>query len=98
MESVLLARKDWSNAAAFIEMNPENNEVRVYGKFYMEDGWRRRGFGGPITETLGTVPPELQEQAKNRGWREPMSPELASFCKEIWQKAKEVEPWFKYPV
>ncbi len=96
MESVLLARKDWSNAAAFIEMFSENGNVRVYGKFYMEDGWRRRGYGGPITETLGTVPSELMNETKNRGWRDPMSPELAKFCEDIFAKAKKVEPWFKY--
>lgn len=98
METTLIARNDWSNAAAFIEFNPENGKVRVYGKFYMDDGWRRRGYGGPVTEWLAEMPAALQEEAKKIGWRDQKSPELAKFCQDIWKKAKEVEPWFKYPV
>lgn len=96
METTLIARKDWSNAAAFIECNPENGKVRVYGKFYMDEGWRRRGYGGPITEILGTVPSELLAEAKKIGWRDQKTPQLAAFCEDIFTKAKEVEPWFGY--
>lgn len=77
-------------------MNPENGNVVVYGKFYEDDGWRRRGFGGPTTEVLDTVPSHLIAEAKNLGWREPRSQELAAFCEKVFAKAKEVEPWFKY--
>jgi len=96
MENVLLARKNWSNAAAFVSMNPENGNVIVYGKFYEDDGWRRRGYGGPSTEVLGTVPSHLMNEAKNLGWNSPRSQELASFCEKIFAEAKKVEPWFKY--
>ncbi|MBP5698854.1 MAG: hypothetical protein J6W96_04955 [Alphaproteobacteria bacterium] len=99
METILVARKKWSNAAAFIELNPKNGEVRVYGKFY-DNG---RGYGGPSTEILGIMPKSLIKEAKKLAegrvfWnpREAMQPELAAFCDEIWTKAKEVEPWFKY--
>ena len=96
MEEILLARKNWSNAAAFVAMNPETGEVHVYGKFYEEDGWRRRGFGGPTTEVLDTVPAHLLEEAKKMGWNTPRSQALAAFCEKVFAKAKEVEPWFKY--
>ena len=93
---VLLARKNWSNASAFISMNPETGSVYVYGKFYEDDGWRRRGYGGPSTDVLGTVPPHLMDEAKNLGWNTPRSQELDAFCEQTFEKAKEVEPWFKY--
>lgn len=96
MNEILLARKSWSNAAAFLAMNPENGKVFVYGKFYMEEGFRRRGYGGPATETLDTVPAHLFEEAKQNSWNTPMSQELAAFCEKVFAKAKEEEPWFKY--
>jgi hypothetical protein len=96
MEEIILARKNWSNAAAFVSMNPTNGEVRVYGKFYEDDGLRRRGYGGPSTEILDTVPNHLLAEAKNLGWRVPRSQELAAFCEQVFAKAKEVEPWFGY--
>lgn len=94
MCTTLIARKDWSNAAAFIELNKENGEVKVYGKFYMD----RRGYEGPSTEVLAVMPADLLAEAKQKSWTDKKSKELASYCKNIWQKAKEVEPWFKYPV
>lgn len=96
MEEILLARKDWSNAAAFVAMNPTTGEVHVYGKFYEDDGWRHRSFGGPTTEILDTVPSNLLEEAKKMSWNTPRSQALAVFCEGIFQKAKEVEPWFGY--
>ena len=96
MENVLLARKDWSNAAAFVSMNPENGNVVVYGKFYVEEGFRRRGYGGPTTEVLDTVPAHLLKEAKNMSWNTPRSQELAIFCERVFAKAKETEPWFGY--
>lgn len=96
MEEVLLAKKSWSNASAFVAMNPTTGAVHVYGKFYEEDGWRRRGFGGPTTEVLDTVPAHLLEEAKKMGWNTPRSQALAAFCEQVFAKAKEVEPWFKY--
>lgn len=98
MEDILLARKVWSNAAAFVAMNPTTGEVHVYGKFYETDGWRHRGFGGPSTEVLGTVPEDLLEEARTMSWASPRSQELAIFCQKIFAKAKEVEPWFRYDV
>lgn len=96
MEEIILARKNWSNATAFVAMNPENGNVHVYGKFYEDDGWRRRGYGGPSTDVLGTVPPHLIDEAQNLGWNAPRSQELASFCENIFAEAKKVEPWFGY--
>lgn len=92
MEQILIARKNWGNAAAFVSVNPENGNTYVYGKFY--DGGR--GFGGPSTKVLATMPPHLLAEAKNLGWREPRSQELASFCEQVFAEAKKVEPWFKY--
>jgi GNAT superfamily N-acetyltransferase len=96
MEEILLARKNWSNAAAFVAMNPENGNVFVYGKFYVEEGYRRRGYGGPITEVLDTVPAHLLKEAKNMSWNTPRSQELAIFSERVFTKAKETEPWFGY--
>ena len=47
----LLARKDWSNAAAFIELH-DNAELTVYCKFYNENG---KGHFGNETEVLGKL-------------------------------------------
>ena len=105
MERFLVARKDWSNAAAFIQLNPQNGEIIVYGKFYEDDGRRRRSYSGPDTDVLAIMPPSLIEEAQHlqenrRTWR-PMSSVEASdyflaFCEAVWEKAKEKEPWFKY--
>ena len=48
---MILSRKNWSNAAAFIEVN-ENGELSVYCKFYDENG---RGHFGNRTEVLGKL-------------------------------------------
>lgn len=98
MENVLLAKKSWSNACAFVSMNPETGSVHVYGTFRDTDGYRHRSHGGPITEILGIVPENLMLEAKEDGrcWGTAKSPELSEFCEKIFAKAKEVEPWFGY--
>lgn len=102
MEKVLLARKNWSNAAALIEFNPETNEVRVYGKFYDDRG---RGCPGPDTEALATVPENLVEEvqklpASRKFWRPISSVQVSEdflvFCDEIWEKAQVEDSWFRY--
>jgi len=90
----LIARKNWSNAAAFISMDERTKSVCVYGKFYDDRG---KGVPGPSTGTLEVLPKELLEEVEARGgWNAPMSANLAEFCNKIWAKAKEEEPWFRY--
>jgi len=96
-KTTLIARKNFNgDAAAFIEYNIANNKVRVYGKFYQEDGWRTRSYGGPTTKWLAEMPKELREEAKKAGWAEGKTPEMQKFCDKIWAMAKKAEPWFKY--
>ncbi len=92
----LLARKSWSNASAFIEMNVETGDVRVYGKFYSYDGYRRVSCDGPRTNWFKRVPQELMDEAKKVSWCDEKSQELEDFCNEVWQEAKQLEPWFEY--
>ena len=61
---MLLAKKTWQNASAFIESH-ENGTITVYCKFYDENG---RGHFGNRTEVLGKLEgyPEVpQEIIKN---------------------------------
>lgn len=99
MDKLLIAKKSWSNASAFIEVDPQSRVVVVYGKFYEDDGWRRRGYGGPSVHIPELLPQTLVEEVVNRGtWAcsTPMSDELSVFCEKAWKKAKELEPWFAY--
>ena len=102
METTTIEKKTWKNAEAFIEVNPETLEVKVYGKFH--DGG---GFPGPSTGVLGTIPANLFEQASylmKSGQRLFWMPipkteeyaELRAFCDNIYAKAKAENPWFSY--
>jgi hypothetical protein len=93
---IILDRKDWNNAAAFISMDSESGNVHVYGKFYVEEGCRRRSYGGPTTGVLDTVPAHLLEEAKSLSWNMPRSQELDAFCDKVFAKAKKEEAWFSY--
>ena len=57
---MLLSKKTWKNAAAFIEVN-ENGELSVFCKFYDEVG---RGHFGSRTEVLGKLEgyPEIPQE------------------------------------
>ena len=57
---MLLSKKTWINAAAFIEVN-ENGELSVFCKFYDEVG---RGHFGSRTEVLGKLEgyPEIPQE------------------------------------
>ena len=102
MEKVLIARKNWGNATAFIEWTPETKEVKVYGKFYDDRG---RGCPGPDTNVLATLPEnlvkEVQQLTKDRmPWRPvssvQVSDDFLAFCDEIWKKAQVDDSWFRY--
>ena len=96
MEKILLDRKDWGNAAAFISMDTESGNVQVYGKFYMDEGCRRRSYDGPATGVLGTVPANLLEEARKLSWGMTKSQELDAFCENIFAEAKKKVAWFGY--
>lgn len=89
--SKIIARKNFSNAVAFIEVD-ECGNCRVYGKFF-DNG---RGHSGPCTDTLLTLPSDLLDEVKTLSMSSPKSQKLSAFCQIIWAKAKEAEPWFRY--
>lgn len=89
--SNLIAKKVWRNASAFIKVDEQGN-CSVYGKFY--DG--NRGYPGPATGTLCTLPPDLLEEAQTLNFLSPHSRELETVIQEVWRLAKEQEPWFTY--
>ena len=98
MENENIERKLWNNNAAFIEVDPNTLEVKVYGKF--QDGsW----FSGPSTGVLGKIPEHLFNQAKGmvRLFWSPIPEteeyaELRAFCADIYEKAKKANSWFSY--
>ena len=92
MNTTLIARKDWANAAAFIELNKENGEVRVYSKFYKD----RQEYEGPTTDVLAVMSGDLFSEAKHKSWTDKKSKKLASYCKDIWLQAQESNSWFGY--
>lgn len=87
----LIDKKTWLNAAAFISVDEFGN-CKVYGKFY--DG--NRGHEGPETGILKKLSPELTKEAQTLNFLSPHSSEMEKTIKEIWNMAKEQEPWFKY--
>ena len=96
MGNILVAKKTWSNEAAFISMDERTKTVSVYGKSYNARG---EGSLGPSTGTLETLPEELWAEVNARGgWNAPMSANLRCYCTKIWVKAKEANPKFKYEV
>lgn len=91
---MLVDRKNWGNAAAFISVDEKTKAVIVYVKFYDANGCRSPG---PSTDVLTTLPEELLAEVVGRGgWKAPMSAKLRRFCNEVWVKAKEANPKFKY--
>lgn len=90
MKSIYVAKKNWSNASAFITMN--NGEISVHGKFM--DGCRN--YPGPEVNNLMHVPGDLaKEIVQRQNWDAPMSSELEAFCMEVWKKAQQECGWFK---
>ena len=97
MKTNLIAQKRWRNAAAFIEVNTESGEVTVYGKFYTDDGIRRRSYPGPQTPILDVMSGSLLEEVRGlMSTFSKKSDELEKYISKIWKTAQEVEPWFSY--
>ena len=97
MAKILIARKQWKNAAAFIEVDDTTGMVSVYGKIYEDDGISRRGYPGPETKVLTTMPVSLLQEANTYpSFAAPKSPEMEDFLGEVWKKAKEENSWFSY--
>lgn len=91
MNKIYLGQKTWRNAKAFITYNPDNNEIRVHGKFL--DG--RKYFPGPEV-LISTAPKELEAELRNFSTGQKPSPKLETFIKIAWKKAKEINKWFNY--
>ena len=99
MEKLLIAKKNWSNASAFIEVDPQSRVVAIYGKFYEDDGWRRRGYPGPYVQMDMLLDENLIEEVELRGscaCTSQMSDELQAFIDKVWDEARKKEPWFAY--
>lgn len=97
MATMLIARKQWKNAVAFIEVDENSGETWVYGKFYEDDSIRRRGYPGPQTPVLAVMPEELLQEASSlSSYFAPKSQDLTEFIERIWLQAKNTESWFDY--
>lgn len=95
MKECMIDKKSWSDGSAFMEVL-DDGEIRVYGKFVFDDGFRRKNHVGPVLY-VGKLPQNLEEEVISRGtWGAPMTEELEAFCREVWQKAIEEEPFFSH--
>lgn len=104
METIV-ARKEWKNAAALMEV--KNGMVIVYGKWWnIEIGKNELGTD-ELKSTARALPePEVKieplperltaEVEKRDFWRAPISAELETYCDDVWVKAKQMCPWFRY--
>ena len=93
MKEKLLARKIWSDRAAFMKLNTTTGDVSVYG---VDQSYRFLGRKSPMTGTLFTLSGDLLEEAKKSNLSAPKSPELSEIYRRIWQKAQKKDSWFDY--
>lgn len=87
-----VAYKRWGNAWAFIVL--EGRQISVIGCIYTSDNRFRKG----PSVTIGEIPDdELFNEIHERSCMyDTKSPKLEAYVQQVWQQAKETEPWYNY--